>query len=272
MSALAYRLGFAFERGARRPAVWGALLAATALAWALTVRGAVEMGNMPGTMGRSVPAFVGMWTVMMAAMMLPSVAPVGSLYVRSLRRQSAGLVSGLRLTGLVFGYLGVWAAFGLVAFGAAWTAGRLAREAPGVAPWVGAGVLAVCGIYQLTPLKERCLSHCRSPVSFLLHFGSYRGRKRDVRVGVYHGAYCLGCCWSLMVVMIAVGVMNLAWMAGLAAIIFMEKTWRYGKELGMAFGIALILLAFFVPWNPELLPGLHLGGGMNMDLQTSTRP
>lgn len=247
-------------------AVWAGLLALTALAWALTVRGALDMGNMPGTMGRSLPSFIGMWTVMMAAMMLPSVAPVGSLYVRTVRARSTGVAAGTRLATLVAGYLAVWAAFGVVAFGAAWGADRLAREGPGVAPWVGAVVLALCGLYQLTPLKERCLSHCRSPLGFLMHFGNYRGRSRDARVGVYHGAYCLGCCWSLMIVMVVVGVMNLAWMAALALVILLEKTWRYGKGLGVAFGVGLIGLAFAVPWYPGLLPGIHLDGGMPMPM------
>ncbi len=247
-------------------AVWAGLLAVTAIAWALTVRGALDMGYMPGTMGRSLPSFIGMWTVMMAAMMLPSVAPVGSLYVRSVRARSPGVAAGARLTTLVAGYLAVWAAFGVVAFGAAWGAGRLARESAEVAPWIGAVVLALCGAYQLTPLKERCLRHCRSPLGLLVHFGNYRGPTRDARVGIYHGAYCLGCCWSLMIVMVAVGVMNLAWMAGLAAVILLEKTWRFGEELGTAFGIGLIVFAFFVSWNPELLPGLHLMGDTPMPM------
>lgn len=225
------------------------------------------MGNMPGTMGMGVAAFVAMWTVMMAAMMLPSVAPVGSLYARTVRSASTGAVRGLRLSGLVTGYLAVWAAFGVVAFAAAMIGGRLANEAPGVASWVGAVVLVVCGVYQLTPLKERCLSHCRSPVGFLMHFGNYRGPLRDVRIGLFHGGYCLGCCWGLMVVVLAVGVVNLAWMAGLAAVIFLEKTWRRGKEFGLLFGVALIVLAVFVPWNAELLPGLHLGGGTDMNMR-----
>lgn len=163
---------------------------------------------------------------------------------------------------MILGYLGAWAAFGMVAFAAAWAAGRLAIEAPAVAPWVGAAALAGAGLYQLTPLKDRCLSHCRSPLGFLLHFGGYSGRLRDIRVGLYHGGYCVGCCWALFIVLIAVGVMNLAWMAGLAAVIFLEKTSRFGKALGIAFGIALLVLALFVPSHPELVPGLHIDQGM----------
>jgi predicted metal-binding membrane protein len=199
---------------------------------------------------------------MMAAMMLPSVAPVGSLYLRSVRSDSSGAHRTLRVGGVILGYLGAWTAFGVIAFAAAWAAGRVASEAPAAARWVGAAALAAAGLYQLTPLKDRCLSHCRSPLGFLLHFGGYAGKLRDVRVGIYHGGYCVGCCWALFVVLIAVGVMNLAWMAGLATVIFLEKTWRYGKTLGVAFGIALLILALFVPSHPALVPGLHLDGGM----------
>ena len=264
MSALAARLGFDLARPARAAVVWAGLLAAAALAWTVTVRSALEMGNGPGTMGRGLGGFVVLWAAMMAAMMLPSVAPVGSIYLSTLREHSTGATRVLRVVGLVAGYLVAWAAFGVGGYAATWGAGRLATDAPGAGPWVGAAILVAAGLYQLTPLKDRCLSHCRSPLGFLLHFGSYSGRLRDVRVGIYHGGYCAGCCWGLMVVMVAVGVMNLAWMAGLSAVIFLEKTWRHGKGLGIAFGLALLVLACFVPSHPGLAPGLHFDGTMSM--------
>jgi predicted metal-binding membrane protein len=264
MSAFASRLGFGLAGPVRAAAVWAALLAAAAVAWALTVRDAVAMGNGPGTMGRDLLGFVLLWTVMMAAMMLPSVAPVSSLYLSTLRDSSRGLARAPRVTALVAGYLAAWAAIGVLGFGAAWAGGRVATKSPGAAPWVGAGILVVAGLYQLTPLKDRCLAHCRSPLGFLLRFGSYSGRLRDLRVGAYHGGYCAGCCWGLMAVLVAVGVMNLPWMAGLAAVIFLEKTWRHGKTLGLAFGLGLVVLACFVPAHPGLVPGLHHTGGMSM--------
>lgn len=262
MSASTSRLGFSLDRRAKAPVIWAALLAGAALAWTVTVRGAMEMGNGPGTMGRGLAGFMLLWIVMMAAMMLPSVAPVGSLYLRSARSGSSGTLCALRVGSVILGYLGAWASVGMAAFAAAWAGGRLAAEAQTAAPWVGAAALAAAGLYQLTPLKNRCLSHCRSPLGFLLHFGGYSGRLRDVRVGLYHGGYCIGCCWALFIVLIAVGVMNIAWMAGLAAVIFLEKTWRYGKTLGLALGIAFLVLAVFVPSHPELVPGLHVDGGM----------
>ena len=95
------------------------------------------------------------------------------------------------------------------------------------------------GIYQITPLKNFCLRHCRSPVAFLLHVSGYKGRFRDVRVGLYHGLYCVGCCWGLMLVLITVGIMNLAWMAAIAAAVLLEKTWRHGIGFSRAIGAAL---------------------------------
>ena len=261
VSATVDRLGFSLDERARAPVVWAALLAVAALAWTITVRGALEMGNGPGTMGLGLGGFMLLWLAMMAAMMLPSVAPVGSLYLRSVRGGSTGERRALRLGGLTIGYLSAWVAVGLLAFPAAWGAERLASEAPAAARWVGAAVLGAAGLYQLTPLKDRCLMHCRSPLGFLLRFGAYSGKLRDVRVGLYHGGYCVGCCWALFVVLIAVGVMNLAWMGGLAVVIFLEKTWRFGKPLGIVFGIALLVVAFFVPSHPGLVPGLHLDGG-----------
>ncbi|WP_097241076.1 DUF2182 domain-containing protein [Streptomyces sp. 1331.2] len=254
-------------RRARRtvlPASSAALLAAAVLAWVLTVRSSSGMAPGPGTMGRDLWGFLVLWGLMMAAMMLPSVTPVVSLYLRTLRAHATGWTRAGRSTGLVVGYLFAWEAFGLGAYGAAWAGGELAARAPGAAPWIGALLLAGAGLYQLTPLKDRCLSHCRSPVGFLLHFGGYTGRLRDLRVGLYHGGYCVGCCWGLMVVLIVVGVMNLAWMAGLAVAVFLEKTWRHGKAFSLVLGVALIGYACFVPWNPGLLPGLSMPPAMPM--------
>ena len=134
------------------------------------------------------------------------------------------------------GYLGVWAAAGLPAFGLAWLAGWLTGRHPGAAHIAAVAVFAVAGAYQLSRLKDRCLAKCRSPLGLLLHYGSYRGRFRDLRVGAHHGGYCLGCCWALMVILIAVGVMNVAAMVGLAALVLIEKTWTWGPAARSAGG------------------------------------
>jgi predicted metal-binding membrane protein len=124
-------------------------------------------------------------------------------------------------------------------------------------------VFASCGVYQLTPLKSRCLKHCRSPLSLLLHYGAYRGALRDVRAGVHHGAFCLCCCWSLMALFVVVGVMNLA-----AMVVLAEKLWVHGEVLARVVGIAALALAVAVIWVPALAPGLH-GASQVMDMAGS---
>jgi predicted metal-binding membrane protein len=220
--------------------------------WAATVVLARGMAGMTGTMGLGLALFVPMWTLMMAAMMLPSVAPTAALYAKTFRDNRA-----TRTAGLVVGYLAVWAAAGVPAYGLAWLAGWLSGRHSGAAHVAAVAVFAVCGIYQLSSLKDRCLARCRSPLGLLLHYGSYRGRSRDLRVGVHHGAYCLGCCWGLMVILIAVGVMNVAAMVGLAALVLVEKVWTWGPVAGRLAGAAALALAVATIWLPWLAPGLH---------------
>jgi predicted metal-binding membrane protein len=230
----------------------GLVLIVAAGAWAGTVLLARGMTGMTGTMGLGLAAFVPVWTLMMAAMMLPSVTPLASLYARTVRSNRPA-----RIAGLVAGYLAVWAVVGLPAFGLAWLAGRVTGTYPSAAHVLAVAVFAAGGIYQLSPLKDRCLAHCRSPIALLLHYGSYRGRSRDLRAGAHHGAYCLGCCGALMVILIAVGVMNVAAMVGLAAVVLVEKTWRWGAVAGRVFGVAALGLAVAIIWLPWLAPGLH---------------
>lgn len=243
-------------------ALWAGLLGFAALAWAVTVRSWEEMGNGPGTMGLALAGFLAVWIAMMAAMMLPAVAPVGSLYLRTLRARTAGAVRVARVAALLAGYLAVWAAFGVLAYFASYGAERLVESEPSAGRWLAFGIVLLAGLYQLTPAKDRCLAHCRSPLGFLLRFGNYRGRLRDVRVGLYHGAYCAGCCWALFAILVAVGVMNLAWMVALAVVVFLEKNWRYGKTLSLAVGVALIVYACVLPFFPDLAPGLVPDTGM----------
>jgi predicted metal-binding membrane protein len=222
----------------------------------LTIRSHQEMGNGPGTMGFGLGGFIAAWMTMMAAMMLPAVAPVGSMYLQAIRLRATGPTRMARVGALLAGYLGVWASVGIAAYFAARGGGRLVDEAPSAGRWVAAATLLAAGVYQLTPLKETCLAHCRSPLGLLLHLGNYRGRLRDVRAGVFHGGYCVGCCWALFAVLVAVGIMNLAWMGVLAAVVLLEKTWRHGKILSIAVGIGLIVYACLIPVFPELAPGL----------------
>jgi len=235
------------------------LLILAAGAWAATLALARGMTGMTGTMGLGLAAFVPVWTLMMAAMMIPSVTPTATLYAKTMQGNRA-----MRITGLVAGYLAVWAAVGLPAYGLAWLAGWLTGKHPSAAHIMAVAVFAACGIYQLSSLKDRCLAHCRSPLGLLLHYGSYRGRLRDLRVGTHHGAYCLGCCWSLMVILIAVGVMNVAAMAGLAAVVLTEKISPAGPAIGKLAGAAALALAVATIWLPWLAPGLHAAPPMMM--------
>ena len=207
---------------------------------------------MTGTMGLGLGLFVPIWTLMMAAMMLPSVTPTASLYARTFRDNRV-----VRTAGLVVGYLAIWAAAGVPAYGIAWLARWLAGVHQTAAHVLAVAVFAVCGLYQLSSLKDRCLAHCRSPLALLLHYGSYRGRFRDLRVGAHHGGYCLGCCWGLMLILIAVGVMNVAAMIGLAALVLIEKVWRWGPVAGRLAGVTALGLAMATVWLPWLAPGLH---------------
>ena len=236
---------------------WFALAALAAVAWAVAIVLARAMGNGPGTMGLSLLPFLGLWVVMMAAMMLPSVAPVAALWTRLISGASAGIGRAVRMSLFLSGYLLVWAAFGAVAFAALTGSGRLLTASPVAAKWLGVGIFITAGIYQLTPWKDWCLRRCRSPIGALMYYVGFRGRSRDVRVGLHHGATCAGCCWGLMIVLIAVGVMNVAVMAALAAVIFAEKLWRYGKPFGQAVGAVLVTVGVLAIWFPWLLPGLH---------------
>ena len=241
---------------------WTALLLLAVLAWMVTVRQASGMGIAAGTMNTQLPLFLAMWVTMMAAMMFPSVAPTAILWARSITRRSTGAVRAWRITSFLSGYLIAWAGYGVVAFVALRGAQHLVDLSPQAAMIVGSAVFAVAGVYQLTPLKDVCLRHCRSPLAQLMHYGSFKGMGRDLRVGVHHGAYCVGCCWAFMLVLVAVGVMNIAAMAAFAAIIFLEKLSRHGPIVAKVVAVGFIVVAVVVPFHPWLLPALDGDGGM----------
>ncbi|MFW2334769.1 DUF2182 domain-containing protein [Ilumatobacter sp.] len=233
------------------------LAAAAILAWVVTISWvrASDMGAMPGTMGMGLLSFVVMWGLMMAAMMLPSVAPFVLSYRATLVDHRAA-----RLTALALGYLLIWSAVGVLAYVVADWFGALASDRPNAAQGVAVATFALVGLFQLTPLKFRCLSHCRSPLGHLLHYLGFTGRFRDVRAGASHGWFCLGCCWALMLLMIAFGVMNVGAMVGLAAVIAIEKLWRHGETFARVVGVACLVFAVVVLFEPGLAPGLDPDG------------
>lgn len=234
------------------------LLALAALAWWWTVRQMVGMDAAPGAELGALGWFVGVWVVMMAAMMLPSLAPTVALYSHMAR--GAGIARPALFTA---GYLLVWGAAGLGAYALF----RLGRAAFGsglawadAGRWFACGVLTVAAVYEVSPLKDVCLTKCRSPLGFLI--GSWRGGWRGaIEMGSKHGLWCLGCCWALMAGLFALGVMNLAWMAIVAALIALEKTlpWKRPAVWGTA-GL-LLLLAAAVAVAPHELPWLVVPGG-----------
>lgn len=236
---------------------WSLIALIAVLAWVITVQQARDMGTEPGTMGLALPLFLLLWIVMMAAMMLPSVAPVAITWVRAIARQTAGAARAGRTAQFVGGYLIAWTAFGLVIYAAlAWT-GRLVDDHTQAGRWIGAAAFALAGLHQLGPLKTVCLRHCRNPMAHLMRYAQFRPWARDLRVGADHGLHCVGCCAALMIVLIPLGVMNIAAMAALAAVIFLEKLWRHGPLLTRVVGVAFLVLAVLAPFQDWLLPSLH---------------
>ncbi len=229
------------------------LLGLTAIAWWSTADRMSGMDAGPGTDLGALGWFLGVWVVMMAAMMFPALTPTVALYARMTQRRRSlypWLFSGA--------YLLVWGAAGLAAYGL-FEAGRslfgsdLAWHSGG--RWFAAGVLAIAAVYELTPIKNACLTKCRSPLGFLL------GRWRDgwsgaVEMGARHAAWCLGCCWALMAALFALGVMSLIWMAVVAALIVLEKTFPSKPAVLAGVTAVLLALAVGVAAAPHAVPGL----------------
>jgi predicted metal-binding membrane protein len=234
------------------------------LAWIPTVGQAQGMSSTPGsstlgTMGMPLGAFLGFWTLMMAAMMLPTLAPRLALHLEMARLQTRGLLLAVRAGGLMLGYLLVWAACGLPIYGLAVGEAFLIVKAPSVALEARAIVLVAVGLYQLTPLQARCLASCqrhldRQPPRQALPAALY-----DVGTGMAHGIDCLGTCGGLMLLLVIVGLMNLPWMLVITLIVVLEKGWPYGHHLALVVGIGLLLLGILVAGDPGLLPGGPLG-------------
>ena len=183
-----------------------------------------------------------MWSLMMVGMMLPSAAPVILLHARVARRADAQGAPVAATAIFAAGYLVTWFAFSAVAAALQGTLVGWALVAPtmgSASRALAGGVLVVAGLYQLTPQKNACLAHCRAPIAFLARHWR-PGRLGALRMGAYHGAYCVGCCWALMGVLFAVGVMNLGWIAAVAIIVLIEKTAPFGAWTARVIGLALI--------------------------------
>jgi len=224
------------------------LLAIAALGWWWSTVMAKDMSStMDAHQVLSLGGFIVAWLAMMTAMMFPAIVPVVKLYARA---AGAGRVAPMPY--FVSGYLAVWGAMSLPAYlawralmeplteGRAWT-GRLAGS-----------VLVAAAVWQLTPFKSVCLRHCRSPMSFFMRFGAAVSRPAGaLRLGATHAAYCVGCCWALMAILVAVGTMNLAWMLALSVLILFEKNARSGERWARGAAVVFLLLGVLLLVQPS---------------------
>ena len=246
--------------------VIGAMVVLSAVAWAYLVwmpvdgmaRGILapsheSMGSMPmdsmsmpmpsdlmdvSGWATSLPLFLAMWAVMMVAMMFPAVSPVVLLFDRWRRSRERSVATTIAF---VAGYLIIWSVAGVLAFTAI-VALDLQIDSSTTAFRVGAAVLIVAGLYQLTPLKTACLTQCRSPLSLIMQHAQLlsEGVRGPLQVGLMHGSWCIGCCWALMAVLVALGVMHLGWMAAVAAVILAEKVLPGGRATSNLIGGVLL--------------------------------
>ena len=234
------------------------LLGAALVAWLVALDRMQGMDAGPGTDLGGLAWYLGIWVTMMAAMMLPSVAPMALIFARISRERARRGQTFVPTWIFLAGYLAAWTAYGLLAYGVfrfvTWLdPGFLAWDRAG--RYVAGGAVAAAGLYQLTPLKRICLRHCRGPLHFILH-GWRPGRAGAVRMGVEHGLYCVGCCWGLMIILFAVGVMSLVWMGVIAGVIFAEKMLPQGMRLSRAFALGFVALGIWLAVAPASVPGL----------------
>jgi predicted metal-binding membrane protein len=242
--------------------VLASLLGLTALAWLFTHDRMLGMDAGPGTDPGGLGFYVVSWIVMMSAMMFPSIAPMVLTFgfVQRRRRDRGSIDHAVSTWVFVVGYLLTWTAFGLLAYGL--YVGVRSLAIPELSwhrggPYLAGGVLLAAAIYQLTPLKDACLSRCRAPLDFVLtHWRD--GPWGALRMGVIHGGWCVGCCWGLMAALFALGVMSLTWMIAVAGLIALEKLLPWSKLASGLVALTLVVLAFGVALAPQHLPGLTL--------------
>lgn len=256
------------RRGERAPRVAAVAIGVALVTWIVMVQRMRGMDAGPGTDLGGLGWFVGVWVTMMAAMMLPSATPMLVLFHGMTRRRAGSARRVAPTVAFLVGYLAAWTGYGLAAYGlyrlvTAGGTGFLAWSRDG--PYVAGAAIALAGAFELTPLKAVCLHHCRSPLHFVL--GRWRdGRLGALRMGAEHGAFCVGCCWGLMVVLFALGVMSILWMAVVAALIFAQKVLPGGDRLTRLLAVAFVAAGVWVAAAPSTVPGLvqpARGAGMH---------
>ena len=233
-----------------------ALLTIAGVGWwwsALTARDMNVGMDMSGAMvAMSLAAFLVAWVAMMAAMMLPAILPVVRLYARAAARGTVAPVAVF-----LAGYGAVWLAMGLPTFFIWKRLDQLLAEATPTAGRIAGVVLVAAAVYQLSPLKTVCLRHCRSPLGFFMQHAKNLHRPTSaLAVGARHGLYCLGCCWLLMAILVAFGTMQLAWMAGLALLILVEKVTPFGERVALVAGAAFLALGTLLLLHPASIGSL----------------
>lgn len=255
------------------------LVTVAALAWALTGERMQGMDAGPGTDPGGLGFYLTVWVVMMAAMMFPSIAPMVGVYARlqSARRESGRSAPAGATALFVGGYLVSWTLAGLLGY-AIFDLGR--SIAPDAFSWdrggsyLAGGVIVFAALYQLTPLKDACLTRCRGPLSFVIE-NWHDGRSGALYMGILHGGWCVGCCWALMAVLFALGAMSLGWMAFVAALIAVEKLLPWKARANLSIAVLLLVLGIAVAVTPARVPGLTqpdsakammgMGGAMGSD-------
>ena len=262
-------LGPAYAAARTRLGLIALLFSLAAVGWWWTAREMQGMDGGPWTELGTAAWFLGVWVVMMAAMMFPSVAPTVALY--SKLRQTGALGAPLLFTA---GYLLVWSAVGLVAYtlariGAQLFGDVLAWDRAG--RWVAGATLLVAAVYELTPLKNVCLGKCRSPLGFLL--GSWKdGLSGATQMGARHGAWCVGCCWALMASLLALGLMSIVWMALVAGLIAFEKLIPPRRAATYGTAAALLVIGALMLFAPDVIPGLTIPGTGSMSPMDGMSP
>jgi predicted metal-binding membrane protein len=254
----------------QRNVILGLLLALAAAAWAALIwQGAAadpDMAMGSPSMGLRAPLFLAIWVIMMVAMMFPTAAPMIVTFhkVQAGKRQRGEAFVSTWI--FVAAYLLVWVLAGVAAYAGALVAEAIAARSalsPATAARIGGTLLIAAGVYQLTPLKDLCLSKCRTPITFIMT--SWRdGAAGALRMGLLHGAYCLGCCWLLFVILFPLGIMNIVAMAVITLIIFAEKTLPWGRAVIRAVAVILIVYGSGVVAAPQLLPTFPAGHDMEM--------
>jgi predicted metal-binding membrane protein len=249
------------------------LLVVAAASWTVLVwQGAgadMDMAMNSATMGLRAPLFLAIWVIMMVAMMFPTAAPMILTFhkVQAGKRQRGDAFVSTWI--FVAAYLSVWVLSGVAAYAGALAAESVAARAavsPVTAARVGGIVLVAAGLYQFTPWKDLCLSKCRTPITFIIT--SWRdGATGALRMGLLHGAYCLGCCWLLFIILFPLGIMNIAAMAVITLVIFAEKTLPGGRAVARVTAAALIAYGSMVVAAPQFLPRFPAGYSMDMPVE-----